>query len=103
MAMRRQGLARVINLVAPGSGLVLLRREWLGLAVAALFAVLGQVVVLGSGPADAGVGDGIADRGPQASDEVGGLLRVHRRRGDGPHDGASGGVRLGDDLRHRHP
>jgi len=47
MAMRRQGLARVINLVAPGSGLVLLRREWLGLAVAALFAVLGQVVVLG--------------------------------------------------------
>jgi len=35
------------NLVAPGSGLVVLRREWLGLAMAVWFVAAAQVVVLG--------------------------------------------------------
>ena len=43
----RTGWAIVLNVVVPGGGLIALRREWLGLAVAALFGVLGQVALLG--------------------------------------------------------
>ena len=35
----------LVNLIAPGSALILLGREWLGLAVAALFAVLVQMAI----------------------------------------------------------
>jgi len=43
----RTRLATVLNLVVPGSGLILLRREWLGLAVALLFTILAEVTLLG--------------------------------------------------------
>lgn len=43
----RTRLAVVCNLIVPGSGLIVLRREWLGLAAAALFGVFGQVTLLG--------------------------------------------------------
>ena len=36
-----------LNLIAPGVGSVVLRREWLGLALALLFALLGQVALWG--------------------------------------------------------
>lgn len=39
--------ARILNLIVPGAGLIALRREWLGLAVAMLFAVLAQIALLG--------------------------------------------------------
>jgi len=39
--------ALVLNLFVPGAGLIVLRREWLGLAAAALFALLGQIALLG--------------------------------------------------------
>lgn len=38
----------VCNLVVPGSGLIVLRRDWLGLAVAVLFGILAEVVLLGA-------------------------------------------------------
>lgn len=43
----RKGWAIVLNLAVPGSGLIVLRREWLGLAAAALFGILAQVALLG--------------------------------------------------------
>jgi hypothetical protein len=43
----RTRLAILCNLIVPGSGLIVLRREWLGLAAAVLFGVLGQIVLLG--------------------------------------------------------
>ena len=46
ITMRRR-LAIACNLVVPGSGLIVLRREWLGLAVAVLFGVLAEVALLG--------------------------------------------------------
>jgi hypothetical protein len=45
-AMRRR-LAIICNLVVPGSGLIVLRREWFGVAVAVLFGILAEVVLLG--------------------------------------------------------
>ncbi len=39
--------AIILNLLAPGAGLIMLRREWLGAALALLFGVLAQVVVFG--------------------------------------------------------
>lgn len=44
-ATRRWALA--LNLIAPGAGLVVLRREWLGLSVALLFASFGQLALWG--------------------------------------------------------
>ncbi len=43
----RTPLALVCNAIIPGSGLIILRREWLGLAAAALFGVFGQIALLG--------------------------------------------------------
>ena len=43
----RNRLAVACNLIIPGSGLILLRRDWLGLAAAVLFAVFGEIVLLG--------------------------------------------------------
>ncbi|HUU82898.1 MAG TPA: hypothetical protein VM243_05270 [Phycisphaerae bacterium] len=43
----RTRLAVVCNLIVPGSGLIVLRREWLGLAAAVLFGVFGQTALLG--------------------------------------------------------
>ena len=45
--MRRR-LAVVCNLAVPGSGLIVLRREWLGLALAVLFGLLVEVALLGT-------------------------------------------------------
>jgi hypothetical protein len=45
--MRRR-LAIICNLVVPGSGLIVLRREWLGLALAVLFALLAEVALAGA-------------------------------------------------------
>ncbi len=39
--------AQVINLFIPGAGLILLRRTWLGLALALLFSLSGHVVIAG--------------------------------------------------------
>ncbi|NOT02065.1 MAG: hypothetical protein HOP29_15745 [Phycisphaerales bacterium] len=39
--------ARILNLIVPGAGLIVLRREWLGFAVAMLFCVLAQIALLG--------------------------------------------------------
>ena len=44
--MRRR-LALVCNVIVPGSGLIVLRREWLGVAVAILFGFLAEMVLLG--------------------------------------------------------
>ncbi len=43
----RRAWALVLNLVAPGIGLVILRREGLGIALAVLFAVFAQVALTG--------------------------------------------------------
>jgi len=45
--MKRAKPARIVNLFVPGSGLILLRREWVGLATAGLFTVLAQTAILG--------------------------------------------------------
>lgn len=45
--MSRIGWAIAVNLLAPGAGLVLLRREWLGLSLAVWFTALAQVAILG--------------------------------------------------------
>lgn len=45
--MKRESAARLLNLLAPGAGLILLRREWLGLALAVAFTALAQVAMLG--------------------------------------------------------
>ena len=42
------GWAVLCNVVAPGSGLITLRREWLGLTLALLFSLLAQVALLGA-------------------------------------------------------
>ncbi|MCP4248817.1 MAG: hypothetical protein GY778_17370 [bacterium] len=39
--------AVLCNVVAPGSGLITLRREWLGLTLALLFCLLAQIALLG--------------------------------------------------------
>lgn len=38
----------VINVLLPGTGLVVVRREWLGLSIAMLFTVLVQIVLIGA-------------------------------------------------------
>lgn len=43
----RRVWALILNLVAPGVGLVILRREGLGIALAVLFAVFAQVALIG--------------------------------------------------------
>jgi len=45
--MSRTGWAIAMNLLAPGAGLVLMRREWLGLCLAVWFTAPAQVAVLG--------------------------------------------------------
>lgn len=44
---RWRRLAIVLNMLVPGSGLVVLRREWLGLCLALLYGLLVQVVLWG--------------------------------------------------------
>ncbi len=39
--------AMIVNLLVPGAGLIGLRREWLGLAVALLFGILAQISLMG--------------------------------------------------------
>lgn len=46
-ARTRRRWALVLNAVAPGVGLVVFRREWLGLAIALLFSLLAQVALWG--------------------------------------------------------
>jgi len=46
--MNRYWPAIAINLLVPGSGLIVLRREWLGLALAILFGLLTQIVIFGT-------------------------------------------------------
>jgi hypothetical protein len=43
----RNHLTLLCNVIVPGSGLVICRREWLGLAIAMLFAILANVAILG--------------------------------------------------------
>ncbi|MHC4609438.1 MAG: hypothetical protein ACYS7M_03730 [Planctomycetota bacterium] len=43
----RSRSAIIFNLIVPGSGLILLRRDWLGLATALLFTILAEVALLG--------------------------------------------------------
>jgi hypothetical protein len=43
----RRGLAFAANLIAPGAGLVILRRDALGVALVVLFVILAQVAVWG--------------------------------------------------------
>ena len=43
----RKAIAIWMNLLVPGTGLILLRREWLGLAMAMLFCVCAQVGLWG--------------------------------------------------------
>ncbi len=43
----RRRIAFALNLIAPGAGLVILRREWLGLSIAILFAVSAQLSIWG--------------------------------------------------------
>ncbi len=38
---------RLLNAIVPGAGLIVLRREWLGLAIALLFCLLSQIAVVG--------------------------------------------------------
>ena len=45
--MRRVWFAVAINLVIPGGGLIVLRREWLGFAISILFVVLTQIAIFG--------------------------------------------------------
>jgi len=45
--MNRPTAARILNLLVPGAGLILLRREWLGLSLAVAFTVLAQIAILG--------------------------------------------------------
>lgn len=45
--MTRERVARIVNLLVPGSGMILLRREWLGITLAALFTVVAQIAILG--------------------------------------------------------
>lgn len=69
LARRRRTWAIGLNLIAPGAGLVILRREWLGLTVAVLFAALAQLTVfavliepsstLSSGPLLLGIATGV--------------------------------------------
>lgn len=47
MDARRFQFARLANLLVPGAGLIALRREWLGLSIAVLFAVAAQLAVCG--------------------------------------------------------
>lgn len=45
--MKRYWPAVVINLFVPGAGLIVLRRQWLGLALSVLFGLLAQIVIFG--------------------------------------------------------
>ncbi len=45
--MYRKRLAVLFNLMVPGTGLIILRREWLGFTLAILFGVVTQIVILG--------------------------------------------------------
>ena len=42
-----QPLIRLINVLVPGAGLIVLRREWLGTALGLLFCLLAQISLLG--------------------------------------------------------
>lgn len=41
-------MARIFNLILPGSGLILLRKEWFGLSVALLFSICGNIAIAGA-------------------------------------------------------
>ena len=45
--MYRKRLAVLSNLIVPGAGLIVLRREWLGFTLAVLFGIVAQIVILG--------------------------------------------------------
>ena len=40
-------MALLLNLILSGSGLILRRREWLGLSMAMIFAICGNVAIAG--------------------------------------------------------
>lgn len=44
---RLQPMGRLLNLVVPGVGLILLRREWLGASLALGFGICGHIAVAG--------------------------------------------------------
>ncbi|UCE59229.1 MAG: hypothetical protein JSU63_17515 [Phycisphaerales bacterium] len=46
--LERHTAALIINLMAPGAGLVLLRREWIGLVVALLVTIFSQIGLCGA-------------------------------------------------------
>lgn len=43
----RRSWAVVVNVFVPGAGLIVLRREWLGFALALLFCILAQIGIVG--------------------------------------------------------
>jgi len=43
----KHGLTIVCNLIVPGSGLIRLRREWFGLSIALLYAILAHAAAMG--------------------------------------------------------
>lgn len=47
MGARRSGTARFLNLIVPGSGLIISQREWFGLTLALLFGVCSQIALGG--------------------------------------------------------
>jgi hypothetical protein len=47
MTRFRQVSAIVVNLVIPGGGMIILRREWLGMAIVLLFVLFAQIAVFG--------------------------------------------------------
>ncbi len=53
----QRSLSWPANLLLPGTGLVLMRREWLGLALAMVFSISGNVVIAGRWIAPATVPD----------------------------------------------
>ena len=45
--MKRYRYAIFLNVLIPGSGLIVLRREWLGLSISVLFSLFAQIVIFG--------------------------------------------------------
>jgi hypothetical protein len=40
-------MGRILNLVVPGAGLILQRREWLGFSLALIFGICGNIAIAG--------------------------------------------------------
>lgn len=45
---KRHRLAAIINLLVPGAGMIVLRREWLGLSLAVCFTLFTQLAIFGA-------------------------------------------------------